>query len=300
VPSLVRAPRTVLPSTASTTRSSGRRAASCALTHAPSARSSAAGSTAVSTRQIVTRSGTVRPSPRLARSRGGASAAHSAIAAYDRAPASTAHTAMASTGTSRYRRPRGSLGSGTCPRASSRPPGAVTATAGPRRLSAASWPPASTVGEDDMAGMAPGDDHEVWRPHDRRYAVPASLSPRSRRAGLILPGQDAITARLAQVGAHVGWFGDGLRAWRRSPGRFGGGHSVGAGAADRFVQHAALGFSAPGSARQCRAPLRFACGRRLSYRCLWCPASPRCRGRPGHSRRSASRTGSRPAARRGR
>jgi hypothetical protein len=193
VPSLVRAPRTVLPSTASTTRPPGRRAASCALTHAPRARSSGAGSTAVSTRQIVTRSGTVLPSPSLARSRGGASAAHSAIAAYDRAPASTAHTATASTGASRYRRPRRSRGSGTCPSASSRPSGAAAAATGPWRLSRASWPPASTVGEDDMAGTAPGDDHEVWRPHDHRHAVPARLSPRSRRVGLILPGHSTIT-----------------------------------------------------------------------------------------------------------
>ena len=65
----------------------------CAPTHAPTARSTAAGSTVVSTRQIVARSGTGPGRPSGARSRGGASAAHSAIAAYDLAPASIAHTA---------------------------------------------------------------------------------------------------------------------------------------------------------------------------------------------------------------
>jgi hypothetical protein len=100
-PSAARAPRTVLPSTASTTRPAARRrGARREATHEPIARSSAAGSTEVSTRQIVTRSGTAPGSPGPARSRGGASAAHSAIAAYDRAPASIAHTAMAKTGTS--------------------------------------------------------------------------------------------------------------------------------------------------------------------------------------------------------
>src|ERR1022692_92015 len=136
-----------------------RRAAARAVIHMPRARSRAAGSTAVSTRQIVTRSGTApgRPSPAL--SSGPASAAHSAIAANDRAPARVAQTATARTGTRSYRTPRGSRGSGTCASASSSPPG--TAPAGPPQESPSRWPAASTVSEDDTAGTAPGDDHGV-------------------------------------------------------------------------------------------------------------------------------------------
>ncbi len=35
-----------------------------------------------------------------------------------------------------------------------------------------------------MAGTAPGEDHEVWQPHDQSQAVPARVSPRSRRVAL--------------------------------------------------------------------------------------------------------------------
>jgi hypothetical protein len=51
--------------------------------------------------------------PSAARTGWGASAAHSAIAAIDRAPASTAAAAMASIASSGWRRPRALLGSGT-------------------------------------------------------------------------------------------------------------------------------------------------------------------------------------------
>ena len=210
VPSRGRAPRTVLPSTASTIRRPGRRrAASCDLTHAPTAASKAAGSTAVSTRQMVARSGTAPGRPSRARSRGGASAAHSAIAAYDRAPASIAHTTMARTGARAYRIPLGSRGSGTCARASSRPSGAAAATARSPRPSGASWPAASTVGEDDMAGTAPSEDHEVWKPHDHREAVPAPTSLRSRRVRQIWLLR-APLPNYAKTLAHDGWHLDAL------------------------------------------------------------------------------------------
>jgi hypothetical protein len=158
----VLAPRTVLPSTASTGRRPGaRRAATMAVTHEPMARSRAAGSTAVRTRQIVTRSGTAPGRPSPARRPGPASTAHSAIAANDRAPARVAHTATASTGTRSYRTPRGSRGSGTCASASSSPGGTPPAAIKSRRERASSWPAARTIGEDGTAGTAPGDDHDV-------------------------------------------------------------------------------------------------------------------------------------------
>jgi hypothetical protein len=54
--------------------------------------------------------------PSAARTGWGASAAHSAIAANDRAPASTAAAAMARMATNRWRRPRVARGSGTVAR----------------------------------------------------------------------------------------------------------------------------------------------------------------------------------------
>lgn len=71
----------------------------------PSAASRAGGYTLVRIRQIVARSGTGPGSPSPARSPGGASPAHSAIAAYDRAPTSIAHAATARSAASGYRRP---------------------------------------------------------------------------------------------------------------------------------------------------------------------------------------------------
>ena len=143
-------------------RPGARRAAAAAVTHDPEPRSRAAGSTAVSTRQIVTRSGTGPGSPSPARSCGGASLAHSAIAAYDRAPARVAHTATARTGTrsvphpARVPRIRAPAPARPAARPARAPRGRQS-----RRARASSWPAARTVGEDDTAGTAPGDDHEV-------------------------------------------------------------------------------------------------------------------------------------------
>jgi hypothetical protein len=60
--------------------------------------------------------GGVAPGAQRARTGWGASAAHSAIAAIDRAPASTAAAAMARMATSGWRRPRVARGSGTAAR----------------------------------------------------------------------------------------------------------------------------------------------------------------------------------------
>jgi hypothetical protein len=139
----VRAPRTALPSTASTTCPPGRRAASCALTHPPVRGPAPPGPP---------RSAPARSSPGPGRPR--------------QAPAWREAAA------GRQRRSR-------------RSPRTITLPPAP--------PPASTAIEDDMAGTAPGDDHEVWRFHDRRHVVPAPLSSHSQRVGLILPGQETIT-----------------------------------------------------------------------------------------------------------
>jgi hypothetical protein len=43
-----------------------------------------------------------------------------------------------------------------------------------------------------MAGTAPGEDHEVWKPHDHRRVVPAPVSPRPWRVGQIPAVQGTI------------------------------------------------------------------------------------------------------------
>jgi hypothetical protein len=77
--------------------------------------------------------------PSAARTGWGASAAHSAIAAIDRAPASTAAAARPRTATSGWRRPRAARGSGTLARQASRCGGSASWRAsawrvGPGRL----------------------------------------------------------------------------------------------------------------------------------------------------------------------
>jgi serine/threonine protein kinase len=85
-----------------------------------------------------------RLASRLDCRRGGASAANSANRRIRPPPRPAFRTtAMARIGTSAYRTPRRSLGSGTCPSASSRPSGAHDARAGPARPSRASWPAAA-------------------------------------------------------------------------------------------------------------------------------------------------------------
>src|SRR3954471_13621345 len=63
--------------------------------------SSSSASTRCKTRRNVDSLGVARPMPRRSRTETGRSWAHSAIATYERAPASTAHTAAASTVTNR-------------------------------------------------------------------------------------------------------------------------------------------------------------------------------------------------------
>jgi hypothetical protein len=112
-----RAPRRVLPSTATAPRRRlglGLRSVS----QAPMAAASASGSRRARVRRIVASAGTdqnpgaSRRAPSAARTGWGASAAHSAIAASERAPVKTAAAVMARIATSEWRRPRGFAGRG--------------------------------------------------------------------------------------------------------------------------------------------------------------------------------------------
>jgi hypothetical protein len=78
----------------------------------------------------------------------GRSATHSPIAVYEREPATTAHTAAASTVTSRCRTPRRARGSGTCANTASSPDGG---TCPPQVAGAADN---DEISDDGSAGMA--------------------------------------------------------------------------------------------------------------------------------------------------
>lgn len=119
------APRSDFPSTASPR-------SSCPLvcrsaSQAPTARSRASASILASSRRIVDSAGQDRfgtsgatAVPRCSSRAGGASATHSLTASRDRAPARTAQDVSARSVTRGCRIPRGSRGSGTCARRSSR------------------------------------------------------------------------------------------------------------------------------------------------------------------------------------
>ena len=137
--------------------------------------SRASASTASRTRRIVASSGGLnrrvsgsRRIPSVARTDGGASATHSPIAVNDRDPASTAAIAAASSEHSEWRTPRGSRGSGTHARYSSRlgpgarPPAAHASPAG----RPASCSRAGLIGDDEKAGTVFRRDHGTRQPHD--------------------------------------------------------------------------------------------------------------------------------------
>ena len=90
------------------------------------------------------------PPPSLARICSSASAAHSAIAVNEHAPASAAHTASPKITASRWRTPRRCRGSATLASTASKPGGS---SASPAR--SARWPIAGSIGDDDKAGMVP-------------------------------------------------------------------------------------------------------------------------------------------------
>ena len=126
-PSLVLAPRTVLPSSATiTAAASASPAITWAVSQIPNAAAAASPSSFRSTRRNVDRDGgTRRPlrsvhAPSAARTSAGTSAAHSLIAVTESAPASTAATANASTAATLCRIPHLRRGSGTASRHSSK------------------------------------------------------------------------------------------------------------------------------------------------------------------------------------
>ena len=151
LPAASRAPRSVLPSKAIT-----RRPLIVLVRnhiHAPISSSSLSGARRCRQRRIVDSDGTAPPTPSRASTSGAASAAHSAIATNDCAPASVAPSATASTVVRRCRTPRGLRGSGTRCSVCNRPAGA----AGTSANSPTSGSESSTtvrVGDDDTAGTA--------------------------------------------------------------------------------------------------------------------------------------------------
>jgi hypothetical protein len=112
--SVVREPRSVLPSTAIALLDSGVAAGTCPASQDPIAAVSRSWSRACSSRRIIASDGRRLVSiPNRLAVCSGRSATHSAIAVYDRLPATTAHTAAVTTTVNRCRTPRRARGSGT-------------------------------------------------------------------------------------------------------------------------------------------------------------------------------------------
>jgi hypothetical protein len=123
----------------------------CAAGQPPAALSRASASRLCRVRRKADSDGTVPVAPSASRVAWSASAAHSAIAVNDRAPARTAHSARPRVTASRCRTPRRALGSGTAASAGSSRP-----RSGSRDCTAAgNWPIAGSIRDDDAAGMAP-------------------------------------------------------------------------------------------------------------------------------------------------
>ncbi len=142
---------------------SGRgRSGSRAASQAPIASSRASPSTRCRIRRTVASVGAVGPvgsrlgPPRVVSTAAGASAAHSAIAVRDFAPASTAHAASARTKARGWRRPLALRGSGTVARRSS----SCGCSPGSAGRPVASRPRPAGMGADDRAGTVfrRGDD----------------------------------------------------------------------------------------------------------------------------------------------
>ena len=119
--------------------------------HAPAASSRASASRLCRTRRNVDSHGTAPVTPSPSKVAWSASAAHSAIATKDRAPASTAHTARARITAIGCRTPRRALGSGNAA-SNGRMPVPSRPSA---RAAASNWPIAGSIGDDGAAGMAP-------------------------------------------------------------------------------------------------------------------------------------------------
>jgi hypothetical protein len=143
--------------------------------HRPASSSKASASRRCNVRRKVDSEGTAPVTPSPARVCRSASAAHSAIAVNERAPASTAHTARPKTTTSRCRTPRRCRGSATLASTASKPGGPSR----PPPAKSARWPMAGSIGEDDRAGIgSPGSAQAgVVTAMITPRAVPALLHP---------------------------------------------------------------------------------------------------------------------------
>jgi DDE_Tnp_1-associated len=160
------APRNVLPSTA-TARRRAWSWRSRSASQAPIAVARASASRRARVRRMVASAGTPKQpgacwrAPRAARTGWGASAAHSAIAVIDRAPASTAAAASPKIASSEWRRPRAARGSGTRARQASRRGASVSWSW--RGSVRASWVSAAGIGDDSSAGTGVRPGHEAVR-----------------------------------------------------------------------------------------------------------------------------------------
>ena len=181
-PLLLFAPRTVLPSTAITSRPPACTALVCS--QAPRTQSSASALTSPKARRNVDSSAGPRAAPSAASTSGPASAAHCPIAANDRDPAITAAMPTASRPASACRRPRLFRGSGTWARSW-------------RRY----WLRAAGIGEDVIGGrvsLAAGDGER------ENFHCSARVLPATRKhAGHISRRYDtprhSLTSRLCRV-----------------------------------------------------------------------------------------------------
>ena len=125
---------------------------------APARSSKASASRRCKVRRNVDSEGTTPVTPSTCRVCPSASAAHSAMAVNDRAPATTAHSARPKIPASWWRTPRRCRGSATLASIPGNPGCSPVASA----ASSARWPRAGSIGDDGGAGMAPRE-RSGWR-----------------------------------------------------------------------------------------------------------------------------------------
>ena len=112
-------------------------------------------STRTSSRQTVLATGIRSVNPSLAHAAVSRSFTQSATAANVTAPASTAHTATASTLAKEYRTPRGSRGSGTAARTANSPGCSCSVTATGAAQVTGPCGSSTAIGDDDICGCGP-------------------------------------------------------------------------------------------------------------------------------------------------
>ncbi len=181
-PFLFFAPRTVLPSTAITSRPPACTA--LVYSQAPRTRSSTSALTRANARRKVDSSAGPRAAPSTASTSGPASEAHCPIAANDRDPAITAAIPTASSPASAWRRPRLFRGSGTWARRSSR-----------------YWLRAAGIGEDVIGGRVSlvAGDGERENFHRSARTLPAARGHAGRISRRYDTTGHSLNSRLCRV-----------------------------------------------------------------------------------------------------